>query len=98
MEFPELYSRFSLFIYFIHSVTLIAQLVKNPPAIWETPVLFLGQENPLENVVNELVCNEGGLGSTLGLGRSPGERKGYPLQYSDLDNSMNYIIHGVSKS
>ena len=48
MEFPELYSRFSLFIYFIHSITLIAQLVKNSPAILEAPVLVLGQENLLE--------------------------------------------------
>ena len=30
--------------------------------------------------------------------RSPGEGKGYPLQYSGLENSMNYIVHGVTKS
>ena len=28
-----------------------------------------------------------------GLGRSPGEGKGYPLQYSDLKNSMDYILY-----
>ena len=33
-----------------------------------------------------------------GLGRSPGEGKGYPLQYSGLENSMNCIVHGVAKS
>ena len=33
-----------------------------------------------------------------GLGRSPGEEKGYPLQYSNLENSMDYIVHGVAKS
>ena len=33
-----------------------------------------------------------------GLGRSPGEGKGYPLQYSGLENSMDYIVHGVAKS
>ena len=33
-----------------------------------------------------------------GLGRSPGERKGYPLQYSGLENSMDRTVHGVSKS
>ena len=33
-----------------------------------------------------------------GLGRSPGEGKGYPLQYSGLENSMDCIVHGVSKS
>ena len=33
-----------------------------------------------------------------GLGKSPGERKGYPLQYSGLENSMDQIVHGVTKS
>ena len=32
------------------------------------------------------------------LGRSPGEGKGYPLQYSGLENSMDCIVHGVAKS
>ena len=40
----------------------------------------------------------GDLGSIPGLGRSPGEGKGYPLQYSGLENSMDCIIHGVTKS
>ena len=41
-----------------------------------------------------------GLGRSLGegLGRSLGEGKGYPLQYSGLENSMDYIVHGVTKS
>ena len=34
----------------------------------------------------------GDLGSISGLGRSPGEGKGYPLQYSGLENSMDCII------
>ena len=38
------------------------------------------------------------LGLIPGLRRSPGEGKGYPLQYSDLENSMDYIVHGVTKS
>ena len=33
-----------------------------------------------------------------GLGRSPGEGKDYPLQYSGLEHSMDYIVHGVAKS
>ena len=37
-------------------------------------------------------CNVGDPGSTLGLGRSPGEGKGYPLQYSGLENSMDCIV------
>ena len=46
----------------------------------------------------ESACNEGDLGLIPGLGRSPGEGKGYPLQYSGLDNSMDCIVHGVAKS
>ena len=52
--------------------SLIAQLVKNPPAVRETWV--------------------------LSLGRSPGKGKGYPLQYSGLENSMDCVVHGVAKS
>jgi len=33
-----------------------------------------------------------------GSGRSPGEGHGYPLQYSGLENSMDYIVHGFAKS
>ena len=43
-------------------------------------------------------CNAGDLGSISGLGRSPGEGNSYPLQYSGLDNSMDCIVHGVTKS
>ena len=47
----------------------------------------------------ESACNEGDLGLIPGLGRSPGEGKGYPVQYSGLENSMGYyIVHGVAKS
>ena len=37
----------------------------------------------------ESACKAGDLGSIPGLGRSPGEGKGYPLQYSGLENSMD---------
>ena len=37
-------------------------------------------------------------GSIPGLGRSPGEGKGYPLQYSGLENSMDCVVHGIAKS
>ena len=43
-------------------------------------------------------CNAGDLGSIPGLGRSPGEGKGYPLQYSGLENSMDCKVHGVPKN
>ena len=46
----------------------------------------------------ESACNVGDLGSVPGLGTSPGEGKGYPLEYSGMENSVDYIVHGVSKS
>ena len=46
----------------------------------------------------ESTCNARDLGSITGLGRSPGEGKGYPLQYSGLENSVDCIVHGVAKS
>ena len=52
--------------------------------------------------VKESVCNAGDLGSIPGLGRSPGEGNGNPLQYSCLENSMDRrawwaMVHGVAK-
>ena len=46
----------------------------------------------------ESACQTGDLGSIPGLGRSPGEGIGYPLQYSGLENSMDYIVHRVTMS
>ena len=40
----------------------------------------------------------GDLGLIPGLGRFPGEGKGYQLQYSGLEKSMDCIVHGVTKS
>ena len=54
--------------------SLVAQLVKNFPAMWEIWVQSLGWEDPLE------------------------KGKKYPLQYSGLENSMDFIVHGVTKS
>ena len=53
---------------------------------------------PCGSAGKESACNVGDLGSIPGLRRSPGEGIGYPLQYSDLENSMDCIIHGVAKS
>ena len=60
-----------------------------------TPV-FLGF--PCGSVSKESSCNVGDLGSIPGLGRPSGEGKGYPLQYSGLENSMDCIVHGVARS
>ena len=54
--------------------SLVAQLVKNLPAMQKTWVWSLGWEDPLER------------------------KKGYPLQYSGLENSMDCIMHGVAKT
>ena len=72
----------------------------------ESLVQFLGHEDPLQKgwtthysilglplwlrVGKESVYNAGALGSIPGLGRSPGEGKGYPLQYSSLENSKDW--------
>ena len=53
---------------------------------------------PSGSAGKESACNAGDLGSIPGLRRSPGEGKGYPLQYSGLENSMDCIVHGVTKS
>ena len=46
----------------------------------------------------ESACNAGDLGSIPGVERSPKEGNSYPLQYSGLENSMDCIVRGVSKS
>ena len=57
---------------------------------------FLGF--PCGSAGKESAYNEGNLSSIPGSGRSAGEGKGYPLQYSGLENSMDCIIHGVAES
>ena len=53
---------------------------------------------PCGSAGKESTCNAGDLGLIPKLGRCPGEGKGYPLQYSGLENSMDCVVHGVSKS
>ena len=60
-----------------------------------TPV-FLGF--PCGAAGKESACNAGDLDLIPGLERSPGEGKGYPLDYPGLENSMDYAVHGVTKS
>ena len=93
--------------------SLIAQLVKNLPAMQETQFnswvwnirwrrdrlptsVFLGF--PCSSAGKESACNAGDLGLIPGLGRSPGEGNGYPLQYSGLENPMDCVVHGMAKS
>ena len=53
---------------------------------------------PDSSVGKEFACSVGDLGLISGLGRSPGEGKHYPLQHSGLENSVDYIVHGVTRS
>ena len=53
---------------------------------------------PCGSAGKESACNAGDLGLIPGLGRFPGEGKGYPLQYSGLENSMDCTVHRVAKS
>ena len=93
--------------------SLVAQLVKNLPAVQETPFsfcvgkipwrrdrlptpVFLGF--PCDSAGKESACSAEDLGSISELGRSPGEGKGYPLQYSGLENSMDCVVHRVANS
>ena len=85
------------------TASLIAKLVKNPPALKETPIQYLGWEDVLKDRLptpvflgfpcgsagKEFACNAGDLASIPKLGRSPREGNGYPLQYSGLENSMD---------
>ena len=52
---------------------------------------------PDSSVGTKSACNAGDPSSIPGLGRSAGEGKGYLLQYSGLENSMDCIAHGVTK-
>ena len=58
--------------------------------------MFKATKN-VSQVGKESACNAEDLDLIPGLGRSPREGKGYPLQYSGLENSMDCIVHGVSK-
>ena len=60
------------------------------------PILLVGF--PGGSAGKESSCNVGFLGLIPGLGRSPGEGNGYPLQYIGLENSMDCIVHVVAKS
>ena len=58
---------------------------------------------PCSSIGKESACSTGDLGSIPGLGRSPGEGNGNPLQYSCLENFMDTgawwaAVHGVAKS
>ena len=53
---------------------------------------------PRGSAGKESTCNVGDLGLIPGLARSPGEGKGYPLYYYSLENSLDCLVQGVTKS
>ena len=94
-------------------ISLVAQRVKHLSTMWETWIQSLGWDDSLEKEMatpssipvvflwysagKESTCNVGDLGSIPGLGKSPGEGK-IPFQYPGLENSVDCIVRGVSKS
>ena len=60
--------------------------------------VFENMDFPGGSAGKESACNAGDLGVIPGLGRSPGEGNGYLLQFCGLENSMDCIVHGVTKS
>ena len=67
---------------------------------WQVDSLLLALPGAslVAQLEKNLACNMGDLGLIPGLGRSPGEGKGYPLHYSGLENSMDCIVHEIAKS
>ena len=99
--------------YASYRASLTAHLVKNWPAMQETLVWSLGQEDLLEKgqgthstilglpLVAQLVKNPLAMQETWvnpWVGKTPGEGKSYALQYSGLENSTACIVHGVTES
>ena len=76
----------------VHGVTRVGLSDKITTTTW----CFLGF--PHSSASKESACNARDPGSVPGSGRSDGEGKGYPLQYSGLENSMDCIVHGFTKS
>ena len=81
---------------------LLSPLPPWPAVLWGSPCLNIAicvkKGFPCGSAGKEFACNAGDPDLIPGLGRSPGEGKGYPLQYSGLENSIDCIVHGVSKS
>ena len=53
---------------------------------------------PCGSAGKESACKAGDLSLIPGLGKSPGGGKGYPLRCSGLENSLDWVVHGVTQS
>ena len=60
-------------------------------------LLYLSSSQSAGLAGKESICNAGDLGLIPGLGRSLEEGKGYPLQYSGLENPIDYTVHGSQR-
>ena len=107
-ETQRVFRAFELFcmVYSGGYVTRICQNSHNCRT-WKVTLIVtvdLGNNNasildfPCGSAGKESACSAGDLGLIPGLGRSPGEGKGYPLQYTGLENSRDCIVHGIAKS
>ena len=78
----------------------MAPLVENQVGkiTWSRDRLPTTVSFPNRSVGKESTCSAGNPSLIPGMGRSPGEGKGCPLQYSGLENSMDCIVHAVAKS
>ena len=66
-------------------------------SVYKYYIFIVNMGFPCGSAGEESSYSVGDLGSILGLGRSAGEGKGYPLQYSGLENSMDCTVHWVAK-
>ena len=93
LQFIPRYSVYFLFLWislFLKNASWLFEILKGS---WRLSLGF-----PCGSAGKESACSVGDLDLIPGLGRSPGEGKSYPLQYFGLENSMDCIGHGVTKS
>ena len=87
--------------FFLFSTSWLHQISSVPSSFGEINKhilpFSLHKDFPCGSAGKESACNVGVQGLIPGLGRSPGERKSYPLQYTGLENSMNCIVHGMAE-
>ena len=89
---------FSIYFYVSIYLAVSSQMQQAESLIFEAAYQIF----PCSSVGKESACNAGDLGSIPGLGRSPGEGNGNPLQYSCLENPMDRgawwaTVHGVAR-
>ena len=73
-------------------------LIRSNDTAYEMYICDWSSDVCSSDLAGKSACNVEDLGLIPGLGESPEEGKAYPLQYSGLEKSMNYIVHRVTKS